>query len=393
MVVVRQSQHPQSMDFTNQQRVYLMRKVDKLKWNKIVEKVVNLQGDAPSERQCREVFAKFSVPLGRRKYNYKNCGRKAWKLTPVVKSFIIKRLLALRSKCICTATTLQVEVAREHSVELETSSICKFLKQKGYRWLPRGYEPKYSREDKLARKAFVEELLAYSARELEKKLSMSMDGVVLAVAPTEPTARDNFCHSGETHVYRKPSEAKKPELQGKDDYSKQIPVERQVPMWGGIGYSGFSTILYHDTRKLNQTDWSDAVECGKLTAACREVTGRTRGPWTVLCDNETFLEAPCSRKAHFKANVHLWHVPARSPDLNPVEMFWSWLRRQLRAMDLADLTAKRKPVGKTALKERVRRLCRSAKAKQVAKNCIASLRKTCLKVQKNRGGAAGRASE
>ena len=111
------------------------------------------------------------------------------------------------------------------------------------------------------------------------------------------------------------------------------------------------------------------------------------GPWQILCDNESFLEAPASRKAHQKANVELLHIPARSPDLNPVEMFWSWVRRRLRAMDLKDFHAKRPPVQKTAMKARVRTLLRTQAAKRVAKRTFQRFRKVCKECKDN-GGAA-----
>ena len=85
----------------------------------------------------------------------------------------------------------------------------------------------------------------------------------------------------------------------------------------------------------------------------------------------------------------LWHIPPRSPDLNPVERFWAWVRRQLRDMDLADLRAKRPPIKKFGLKHRVRALMRTERAKEVAKNHVMSLRKTCALVKRKRGAASG----
>ena len=107
-----------------------------------------------------------------------------------------------------------------------------------------------------------------------------------------------------------------------------------------------------------------------------------------MCDNESFLCAPASRCAHRNARIELLHTPARSPDLNPVEQFWSWLRRRLRAMDLADLVAKRQPVQKSALKARVRRLVRAPAARAVAQHIFLRFRKTCLEVKRKRGATA-----
>jgi len=96
-----------------------------------------------------------------------------------------------------------------------------------------------------------------------------------------------------------------------------------------------------------------------------------RGSWLVLCDNESFLNAPESAAAHKKARVRLWNIPPKSPDLNPVEKFWAWLRKALARKDSEDLVKKRPVPGRTAYKERVRRLGRPPKAQQVAKNTSA----------------------
>ena len=76
----------------------------------------------------------------------------------------------------------------------------------------------------------------------------------------------------------------------------------------------------------------------------------------------------------------LWNLPAKSPDLNPVEMFWSWLRRKLRAMDLADLRKKRRPLGKTAYTVRVKSVMRTQRAQTVAKGFAKAFRKACRQV-------------
>ena len=73
--------------------------------------------------------------------------------------------------------------------------------------------------------------------------------------------------------------------------------------------------------------------------------------------------------------------------MNPVEKFWAWARKRLRAMDLADLKAGRQPIQRTAFKARVRNLMHTNKAKLVAKNYMASLKKTCKEVILRKGAA------
>ena len=236
--------------------------------------------------------------------------------------------------------------------------------------------------------AFAKAVLKFKKKALCKHVTMAMDGVVLSVPPTGDVARGNYCSAGESHMWRKAGEAAKLELSGADSYAKQIPYARAVPMWGGIGPGGFGLVMFHKWKKVNTSEWSKAVRAGQLLAACKSARpDKQRGPWRIICDNETFLEAPASRIAHRKAGVQLWHIPERSRDLNPVEKSWGWVRKQLRAKDLADLKACWRPVQKTALKQRVRALLRSAKAEEVAKNTFKNLRKTCQEVLKKKGAA------
>ena len=62
-----------------------------------------------------------------------------------------------------------------------------------------------------------------------------------------------------------------------------------------------------------------------------------------------------------------------------------WL--SLRAMDLADLKARRRPVQRAALKARARSVVTSARAKTVAKNYAFGLRKVCEEVRRKKGAA------
>ena len=106
--------------------------------------------------------------------------------------------------------------------------------------------------------------------------------------------------------------------------------------------------------------------------------------------NRTGLKTRLSRRWYKKQSIYLWHIPARSPDLNPVEKFWAYLRKKLRAMDLKDLQAKRPPVGKFQLKARVRSILSTQQTKQVAKNLMRGLKKTCKLVLKKKGAASGK---
>ena len=102
---------------------------------------------------------------------------------------------------------------------------------------------------------------------------------------------------------------------------------------------------------------------------------------------ERFLHAKRISAAYRKQKIKLWKVPARSPDLNPVEKFWSWLRRHLLTLDLKDAKANKRSLDKAAYRRRVRKICSSSKANAVASNIAKSFRKTCAEVVRVKGAA------
>ena len=181
-----------------------------------------------------------------------------------------------------------------------------------------------------------------------------------------------------------------PELAGHDRYRKQVPKSRMLPFWGGIGNGGFAMVLQHDNRKVTTEEWVEALTNGCLLRALQSTNpGKIRGPWAILCDNESFLRTPDSLAALRRANIKFWKLPASSPDLNPIEKYWAWIRKRMRAMDLADLAAKRPALGKTAYKARLMRLVQTAEAKAVAGRTFRNLRKACTEVLKRGGAASG----
>jgi hypothetical protein len=112
MVLVSERVHPCSLDFWNQRRVVLLRESRKLPWAKIRLKVKNLMDKHPSEKMCARVYKRFSIKVGHVPYKYGNCGRKAI-LTPALKKWLVGRMLALRTKTICTSTLLQEQLAKK----------------------------------------------------------------------------------------------------------------------------------------------------------------------------------------------------------------------------------------------------------------------------------------
>ena len=149
-------------------------------------------------------------------------------------------------------------------------------------------------------------------------------------------------------------------------------------------------VSFHKNKKLTSVEWTRLLKRGRVADAVRRVNPhKQRGPWKVLCDNEKFLDARESKTAYAACSVELWHVPPRSPDLNPIEKCWSWLPKQLKVQDLADLHAKRRTPNKAAYTARIRALLRTQRAQNVAKACAKSLNHVCKVVVSKKGAASG----
>ena len=391
MPVVSYMQHPRGFDIPTQERIVVLRNAEKLTWPEIADRVKNLQGKKPLPRLCANYYRKIHRKEGFCKSKYHKCGpQKPYTVTKAVEKFLIKRLLSLRLHSLCTSLTLQHELAREMQVRLSDGYIRKILRAKGYKWLPRRQKRLYSKKQREARVGFAQKVLRMTRKELRAKLSLAMDGTVVAMPPSDPTERINFCRHGVECIWRKPSEGFKPSLSGKDDYHHQVPLSRAVPLWGGCSEGGFAVVTWHKGKKLTSDEWSTAVASGKLTRAIRLVKPvKPNGPWEVLCDNEGFMKTKESTAAHKAAKVKLWHIPSRSPDLNPVECVWGWLKRKLRHMGLQDILQNRPVLGKMAYRARVRSILQTKKAQEIAATYAKRLRKVCQVVVKKKGAASG----
>ena len=388
MVVVSEVLHKRGLDFKNQRKVVILRDQGKT-FVQIASEVKNLQGGRPDRRTCANYYTQFHRRVGRRKSNYKNCGRKPWKLSTGVKKFLVTTLLKQRKQSICTAATLQAELARQKGVIVEMCTIRKYIKKQGYRWLPRGQKRKYTQADMADRLAHAQAIVRLGEEGLRKKMSFSMDGCVLPIPPSDPIERINYLRHGQTHMWRKKSERLMPELAGEDHYANRVRIGRAVPLWGGLSAGGFAPVLFHKNKKLDTAEWAEAAQAGKLTRTINSLHHvDRRGPWYVLSDNESFIMAPASRREYRKLGIRIWKLPRRSPDLNPIERFWAYLRKRLKSMDLNDAVRKKPVLGKLAYTARIRAILRSPAAQEVAKNIGKGYLNTCKEVVRSKGAAS-----
>ena len=88
MPLVSEVRHPQSLDFANERKALLLRDVHGLPWAKVQKRVVNLRGEAPSVRLLQRLHDEVNKRVGKRDYQYSNCGRTAVKATPSVQKYL-----------------------------------------------------------------------------------------------------------------------------------------------------------------------------------------------------------------------------------------------------------------------------------------------------------------
>ena len=89
----------------------------------IAATVVNISGEHPVWGTVRNLCNSFSENIGCRHYRYKNCGRKPWKLTPEIQTFVLKKLLGNRSSAVVTSVSLAEDVAKVYGIILEASCL------------------------------------------------------------------------------------------------------------------------------------------------------------------------------------------------------------------------------------------------------------------------------
>lgn len=53
----------------------------------------------------------------------------------------------------------------------------------------------------------------------------------------------------------------------------------------------------------------------------------------VIWDNASFHKSPKLAEVFIQAGIGLLFLPPYSPDLNPIEQFWSWLKAWIRALN------------------------------------------------------------
>ena len=93
MVLVRVSLHPRGLGVPAQRKVYALRKHGlkgkRMSWEKIAQQVVNLEGEEPGWKVCRDAYNRMCTCKGHADYKYGNCGKPAILTRPLRKWLVL----------------------------------------------------------------------------------------------------------------------------------------------------------------------------------------------------------------------------------------------------------------------------------------------------------------
>lgn len=104
---------------------------------------------------------------------------------------------------------------------------------KGCYYLHRDKKPKYNKDERAARVACAKLFAKCAPRTQKEKVHLCLDGVVSTIPPKGCVARENYIHSDTPTVWRRKDEHGLPELAGFNEFQKQVPPSRMIPLWGG----------------------------------------------------------------------------------------------------------------------------------------------------------------
>ena len=108
----------------------------------------------------------------------------------------------------------------------------------------------------------------------------------------------------------------------------------KVPLWGGFNVrGGFALKLWTPTAKMTQEQWATHLPALKK-AAFQANNDPRRKRLKMWFDNEGFLKIDSKHHRHGLTAVRF---PPNSGDLNPIEIAWARLRKDLAEREFEDL--------------------------------------------------------
>ena len=214
--------------------------------------------------------------------------------------------------------------ARIPSITVGVKSVQKFLRSIGLRSRRMAKKPKLSDKMKAKRLAFAEKHKQWTEEQWSKVMFSDESNFVLS--------------TGGRTMCRRP--------RGSDRYDEKYTVKttrhsQKLMMWGSFCAGGVGDIVFLEKgQTMNGKCYRDKVLSKKLPASMKKN------------DCTHFLQdgAPCHTcglvKTWFQNHpeIQLMDWPGNSPDLNPIENCWAWMKNKMKEKNPADLEEMREGI-------------------------------------------------
>ena len=302
----------------------------------VAQLVKTVSGEVPKEHALRNAIKRVSAQTADDlpgQTQYANCGRKAIlsrEHTKAAVAFVQK----WRHKRFCTCRY----IIQELCLLVAKRTLARVLNKEGFFWKKVPRTMRLDRKELEKRKAWVEKYERKSPAWWEQNMNLVVDGVTLTMAPKSLNARQKHAAQRIDHMWLRTGEKLPPDANTFNRYGVQLGTE--VPLWGGFTCGGQFTLRLRRTlqSKMKEADWEAHVPALKRAVDVAEARApeRTAKSAKVWHDNEKFLLCPNTYRRSGLAQVRF---PPNSGDLNPIEIVWAWLRRDLARREQEDLAA------------------------------------------------------
>lgn len=155
----------------------------------------------------------------------------------------------------------------------------------------------------------------------------------------------------------------------------------KVMIWGGISWCGKTKIYFFDHFKEKKQRINSQIYIKVIKKAIQEIKKiYKKKEWFFIQDNAPIHKSKITMKFFKNRKIHLIEWPRRSPDLNPIEMVWSYLKFKVE---------QRTPKKKEELIKFIIEEWDSITLLQI-RNFINHMKKELINVMSNNGGFKGK---